>query len=244
MSKRNQIHQTRTAETQNWNDWNLPNVSTFSLFGSQNLSKRNQSHQTKINRRLELKWCESVRCEYFLKLWQPKPVQKESQPPNQKVRFDMVWISQIWILFQFLAAKTCPNGIKVTKLGDQNDRIEMIGISQIWFLCQFLEAKTCPKEIKITKPERKNYTLDMIWISQIWILFQSLAAQTCPKGIKIPEKCMSSWAVLRVRSGPGSVPVRDRVCGKPGLPCSLIGVLFQLLWSKMILNVMLCWLYQ
>ena len=110
--KRNQIHQTRRAETQNWNDWNQPNLNTFSIFGSQNLSKRNQSHQTKINRRLELKWFQSARFEYFFKLWQPKPVQKESQPPNQKVRFDMVWISQIWILFQSLAAKTCPNGIK------------------------------------------------------------------------------------------------------------------------------------
>ena len=165
---------------------------------------------------------------------------------HQTRRSDLTWfeLARFEYFFNFWQHKTCPNGIKVTKLGDQNDRIEMIGISQIWFLCQFLEAKTCPKRNQNHQAERKNYTLDMIWISQIWILFQIFGSPNLSKGIKIPEKCMSSWAVLRVRSGPGSVPVRDRVCGKPGLPCSLIGVVFQLLWSKMILNVMSCWLYQ
>ena len=90
---------------------------TFSSFGSLNLSKRNQSHQT---RRSELKRFEAARFDYFFKLWQSKPVQKESKSPNQKARIDMFWISQIWILLQALAAKTCPIVIKVTKPEDQN----------------------------------------------------------------------------------------------------------------------------
>ena len=106
-----------------------PDLNTVSSFGSQNLSKSNQSHQT---RRSELKWFESARFEYFFNLWQPKPVKKESKSPNQKIRIieiEMNWISQIWLLFQALAAKTCPKGIKVTKPEDQNYRIEMIWIS-------------------------------------------------------------------------------------------------------------------
>ena len=62
----------------------------------------------------------AARFDYFFKLWQPKPAQKESKPPNQKARIDMFWISQIWLLFQVLAAKTCPKVIKVTKPEDQN----------------------------------------------------------------------------------------------------------------------------
>ena len=54
-----------------------------------------------------------------------------AKPVDQKCRIEMIWISQIWILFQTLAAKTCPKGIKVTKPVDQNCRIEMIWISQI-----------------------------------------------------------------------------------------------------------------
>ena len=61
----------------------------------------------------------------------------------------MNWISQIWLLFQSLAAKTRPKVIKVTKPEDQNYRIEMVWISQIWLLFQALAAKTCPKGIKI-----------------------------------------------------------------------------------------------
>ena len=203
----------------------------------------------------------------------------------------MSWISQVWLLFQALAAKTRQKGIKVTKPEDQNYRIEMNWISQVWLLFQALAAKTCPKEIKLTKPEDQNNRIEMNWIRQIWLLFQSLAAKTRQKGIKVtkPEnqnyrnwnelnqpdlitfsifgsqnpsksnqshqtrrselsnwnglnqpnlitfssfgsqnlskrnqniwnRCMYSWAVSRVRSGPGPVPVRDRVCGKPGVP--------------------------
>ena len=67
--------------------------------------------------------------DYFFNLWQPKPVKKESKSPNQKIRIieiEMNWISQIWLLFQSLAAKTCPKVIQVTKPEDQNYGIEMV----------------------------------------------------------------------------------------------------------------------
>ena len=65
----------------------------------------------------------AARFDYFFKLWQSKPLQKESKSPNQKIRIieiEMNWISQIWLLFQSLAAKTRQKGIKVTKPEDQN----------------------------------------------------------------------------------------------------------------------------
>ena len=37
---------------------------------------------------------------------------KVTKPEDQKYRIEMVWISQIWLLSQALAAKTCPKGIK------------------------------------------------------------------------------------------------------------------------------------
>ena len=62
----------------------------------------------------------AARFDYFFKLWQSKPLQKESKSPNQKARIDMFWICQIWLLFQSLASKTCPKVIKVIKPEDQN----------------------------------------------------------------------------------------------------------------------------
>ena len=111
LSKRNQSHQSRRSELSHWSDMNQPDLITFSSFGSQNLPKRNQTHQT---RRSELKWFQALaaktcpkgikltkpgnqnyriaRFEYFSKLWQPKPAQKYSKSPNQKIRFDVVWM--------------------------------------------------------------------------------------------------------------------------------------------------------
>ena len=37
----------------------------------------------------------------------------------------------------------------------------------------------------------------------------------------------------RVRSGPGPVPVRDRVCGKPGVPCKQICQTVKTTWAWM-----------
>ena len=79
------------------------------------------------------------------------PPKRNQSHQNKKIRIienEMNWIRQIWLLLQSLAAKTCPEGIKVTKPEDQNYRIEMIWISQIWLLFQALAAKTCPKGIK------------------------------------------------------------------------------------------------
>ena len=111
---------------------NQPDLITFSIFGSQNLS-RNQSHQTRRSeyffnlwqpkpvkkeskspnqkiRIIELKWFESARFDYFFNLWQPKPVQKESKSPNQKIRIiELKWSSEsarLWLLLdRSLAAK-------------------------------------------------------------------------------------------------------------------------------------------
>ena len=124
-----------------------------------------------------LKWFESF--DYFFNLWQPKPVKKASKSPNQKIRIieiEMNWISQIWLLFQSLA------------------------------------AKTCPKVVQVTKPEDQNYGIEMVWSQNL-----------SKRNQNIWNRCMYSWAVSRVRSGPGPVPVRDRVGGKPGVPWMLVG---------------------
>ena len=78
-----------------------------------------------IPKRPELPCFESGRFDYFFNRWRPKPVQKSSKSPNRKIRIieiEMNWIRQIWLLFQSLAAKTRPKGIKVTKPEDQKYR--------------------------------------------------------------------------------------------------------------------------
>ena len=85
----------------------------FQLWQSKPVQKESKSPNQKI-RIKELKWFESARFDYFFNLWQPKPVKKESKSPNQKIRIieiEMNGIRQIWLLFQSLAAKTCPKGI-------------------------------------------------------------------------------------------------------------------------------------
>jgi len=57
-----------------------PDLNIFESFGSQNLPQRNQSQKIK---NIKLKCLESTKFEDFFNLWQPKPVQKESKPPNQ-----------------------------------------------------------------------------------------------------------------------------------------------------------------
>ena len=116
-------------ENQNYRNWNEWIESArfdyfFNLWQPKPAQKESKSPNQKI-RIIELKWIESARLGYFFNLWQPKPVNLESKSPNQKVRIieiEMKCICQIWLLFQSLAAKTCPKGIKVTKPEDQNYR--------------------------------------------------------------------------------------------------------------------------
>jgi len=70
-------------------------------FGGQRLKKySNLADSNRFNFSILIYWsgdfdsfwtgfgCE--RFEYFFKLWQPKPVQKESKSPNQKVTIEMI----------------------------------------------------------------------------------------------------------------------------------------------------------
>ena len=169
-----------------------PDLNTVSSFGSQNLSKSNQSHQT---RRSELKWFESARFEYFFKLWQPKPVQKESKSPNQKIRIiELRWFesARFWIFFQAFGSQN----LSKSNQSHQTRRSELSNWNGL--------------------------------IQQNLITFSSFGSQNLHKrNQNIWNRCMYSWAVSRVRSGPGPVPVRDRVCGKPGVPWECGGT-----WTK------------
>ena len=160
-----------------------PDLNTFSNFGSQNLSNRNQSHQTS---RSELKWFESARIEFFFKLWQPKRVQKERKSPNQKIRFDMVWIGsdpmapatlqpQPFIL-EWKRRHQQPDLNTFSNFGSQNlsnrnqshqtrrSELKWFESARFEYFLQALAVETCPKGIKITKAE------DQIWhgFNQFW----------------------------------------------------------------------------
>ena len=127
----------------------------------------------------------AARFEYFFKLWQPKPVQKESKSPNQNLNcwIEIIVISQIWILFEALAGQTCPTGIKITKPEDQIWH----GLNRSWSY-----SARNPSAATIQEGMKSGHTS-----SQIWILFQALAAQTCPKGIKVTKpgdlNCWMKW---------------------------------------------------
>ena len=100
-----------------------PDLITFSSFGSLNLSKRNQSHQT---RRPELTCFESARFDYFFNRWHPKPVQKKSESSNQKIRIvELKWIESDRFAY-FLKLWQSKPVQKASKSPNQKIRFNMV----------------------------------------------------------------------------------------------------------------------
>ena len=163
-----------------------PDLITFSMFGSQNLSESDQSHQT---RRLELSnWNELNQPELITFSMFGSQNLSESNQSHQTRRLEL----SNW-----------------NELNQQNLIIFSIFGS--------LNLSKRNQSHQTRRSELSNWN----GLNQPnLITFSSFGSQNLSKrNQNIWNRCMYSWAVSRVRSGPGPVPVRDRVCGKPGVPC-------------------------